>query len=592
MESAGNEAHVFRYNPCVTNALTETTRPGESIGKFGLPIAIGFLAAALAVFLLGGIRIDPSSTLWLNHGDIAQHYLGWHFFRGEPWALPLGSNPRYGLDMGSSIVFTDSIPLLATFFKTIRAFLPAHFQYAGGWMVFCFVAQGLCALLLLRRFATNPLTLFAGSVLFVLSPAMAARTGGHFALVAQWMILLALWLYFSPDSLTRRRWYWRALLVLAAVIHGYLLYFVFAIWLANVLRDRPTRNRQIAFAAFEAILTLALLVCVMWLAGWFEVPLDAAMSGGHYGKYAANLMALVNPPRGSLFLPTQHEAATATGIESTHYLGVGVLALCVFATVYIVRGNPLRSILARHMYLALACLAFSALAFSHNAYWGETLVTSFPLPEILRTNLEFVRGSGRLLWFAHYLLILMAIVFTVRLLPPKLSPFVLAIALLLQVVDLAPYYRAYAIGLKQAAEAATHAESETMTSPFWTVAASKYTEVDFFPIVHAPQGYERIALWAGDNHIAINAAYFARISEPRALANNPRIEQELTVGGRRAKTLYVLQRKSDLSRLALLPQDGVGEVDGYTLVAPDWFKRENNALERSGLQPFGSKSAN
>ncbi len=583
---------MFRYNPCMTNTLTEATRPSKSIGKLGLPISIGLLAGAFAVFLLGGIRIDPSSTLWLNHGDIAQHYLGWHFFRGEPWALPLGSNPRYGLDMGSSIVFTDSIPLLAIFFKTIRAFLPAHFQYAGGWMVFCFVAQGLCALLLLRRFTANPLTLFAGSVLFVLSPALVARTSGHFALVAQWTILLSLWLYFSPDSLGRRRWYWRALLVFAAVIHGYLLYFVFAIWLANVLRDRPTDTRQIASAAFDAVVSLTLLVCAMWLAGWFVMPLDASVSGGHYGKYAANLMALVNPPWGSPFLPTHREAATATGMESTHYLGVGVLALCVFATVYIVRGIPLRSILARHKYLVFACLAFSALAFSHNAYWGETLVASFPLPEMLRINLEFVRGSGRLLWFAHYLFILMAIVFTVRLLPPRLSPFVLAIALLLQVVDLAPYYRAYASGLKQAAEAATNAESGTMASPFWNVAASKYSEVDFFPIVHAPQGYERIALWAGDSHIAINAAYFARISGPRALANNPRIEKELTVGGRRANTLYVLQRNSDPSRLVLLSQDGVGEVDGYTLVAPDWFKHESNALEISGLQPFGPKPAN
>ena len=95
------------------------------------PSAIDVFAAASLVLLatyfafamLGALRLDPTSTLWLDQGDIAQHYLGWHFFRGEPWMLPLGANPRYDLDMGSSIVFTDSIPLLALFFKAIRAIL-------------------------------------------------------------------------------------------------------------------------------------------------------------------------------------------------------------------------------------------------------------------------------------------------------------------------------------------------------------------------------------------------------------------------------------------------------------------------------------
>ena len=110
------------------------------------------IGAYFAFLMLGALRIDPTSTLWLDQGDIAQHFLGWHFFRGEPWMLPPGASPRYGLDMGSSIVFTDSIPLLAFAFKAIRAVLPSHFQYAGLWMLFCFIAQGLCALLLIRRF--------------------------------------------------------------------------------------------------------------------------------------------------------------------------------------------------------------------------------------------------------------------------------------------------------------------------------------------------------------------------------------------------------------------------------------------------------
>lgn len=56
-------------------------------------------------------------------GDPATHWLGWQFFRNSPllqW--PLGANPDYGMEIGSSIIFSDSIPLLAFIFKPLGAF--------------------------------------------------------------------------------------------------------------------------------------------------------------------------------------------------------------------------------------------------------------------------------------------------------------------------------------------------------------------------------------------------------------------------------------------------------------------------------------
>ena len=230
------------------------------------------MGAWLACTLLGAVRIDPTSTLWLDESDIAQHYLGWHFFRGEPWMLPLGANPRYGLDMGSSIAFTDSIPLLAVAFKAVRAMLPAHFQYAGLWMAFCFIAQGLSALLLLRRFTRNPTVLVLGATMFILSPVLVSRTLGHFALVGQWTLLLALWLYFVPNSSTDRAWTWRLLIAATALIHGYLLYFVLALWGTTMLRNRGEARFRYWRSIGNFVVTALVLACVLWLGGWFEVP--------------------------------------------------------------------------------------------------------------------------------------------------------------------------------------------------------------------------------------------------------------------------------------------------------------------------------
>jgi hypothetical protein len=86
-----------------------------------------------------------------------------------------------------------------------------------------------------------------------------------------------------------------------------------------------------------------------------------------------------------------------------------------------------------------------------------------------------------------------------------------------------------------------------------------------------PPRYEPIALWAGDHHIAINAAYFGRISVSHAFTRNPTLIGELTTGTRRTHTLYIIQNEQDLDRLVLQENDGVGVVDGYRIVAPAWF---------------------
>ena len=220
----------------------------------------------------------------------------------------------------------------------------------------------------------------------------------------------------------------------------------------------------------------------------------------------------------------------------------------------------------------MTTVAFALLAFSHNLYWGATLVYHFPLAEKVQTNLELIRGSGRLLWLAHYLIILAAIVIAVRRLPTPAAAFLLSIAVSLQAYDLFPSYRNLSQSLALAAQNATDRAQSTTKSPFWGAAATRYREVNFFPITHSPPRYEQVALWAEDHHIAINAASFGRVSVERAFSSGSKLETELTTGTRRTNTLYVIQNRADVDRLVLLPDDGVGEIDGYWVVAPDWFK--------------------
>ena len=105
----------------------------------GVTIAtIASILIGLGSFFLvvGPLALNPNNVAWLDGGfDPTQHYLGWVFFRHSPWSIPLGLNPHFGMDISSSIVYSDSIPILAILFKPFAALLPETFQYFGLWLL-------------------------------------------------------------------------------------------------------------------------------------------------------------------------------------------------------------------------------------------------------------------------------------------------------------------------------------------------------------------------------------------------------------------------------------------------------------------------
>jgi len=191
------------------------------------------------VYVTGGRIVNPTSRDWLMVGDSATHYMGWEFFRHTAllqW--PLGLNPKLGLDISSSIAFTDSIPLAAFIFKPFSAWLPATFQYLGLWILVCFVLQVYLAARLLSNFLTDQIQIAFGSVLVALSPVLMYRLVhdgyGHIALVSHFLILGAFNLYFTKES---RTLWWALLFVSTILIQAYFIPMVAAIWLAKIFHQ-------------------------------------------------------------------------------------------------------------------------------------------------------------------------------------------------------------------------------------------------------------------------------------------------------------------------------------------------------------------
>ena len=224
------------------------------------------IGLSVFVYVTGGRILNPTSRDWLMVGDSATHYMGWEFFRHTSllqW--PLGLNPKLGLDISSSIAFTDSIPLAAFIFKPFNSLLPATFQYLGLWILICFVLQTYLAARLLSHFLTDQIQIALGSVFIALSPVLIYRLVhdgyGHIALVSHFLILGALNLYFTKPL---KSLWWALLFTSTILIQAYFIPMVAAIWIAKLVQylrhDGGSRSVAIKHFAAVAVASISTLI--------------------------------------------------------------------------------------------------------------------------------------------------------------------------------------------------------------------------------------------------------------------------------------------------------------------------------------------
>lgn len=109
-----------------------------------LVCTISALLGAVVFICLYGVKIlNPTYVEWLYNGrDLMQHYLGWEFFRKSDWMFPIGLTDQLSYPSGTSVIFTDSIPIFAVLFKLFSPIMSEKFQYFGIWGILCFILQG------------------------------------------------------------------------------------------------------------------------------------------------------------------------------------------------------------------------------------------------------------------------------------------------------------------------------------------------------------------------------------------------------------------------------------------------------------------
>ena len=87
------------------------------------------LSIAAFFIITGGKILNPNFIDWLilnkeQISDHEMHLLGWLFFREtDILQFPFLKNTSFGLYTGSSLIYTDSLPIFAILFKFVHPFL-------------------------------------------------------------------------------------------------------------------------------------------------------------------------------------------------------------------------------------------------------------------------------------------------------------------------------------------------------------------------------------------------------------------------------------------------------------------------------------
>ena len=552
----------------------------------------GALLGALVFLILYGVRVlDPTCVDWILNNpspDPAQHYLGWVFYRRSGWHLPyLGANYSAIYPYRTSILYTDSIPLLAVLGKLLGGVLPARFQYLGLWGLFCYAMQGGLAQALIARVggvrpgntAKNWASVLGAGVL-VLFPALNIRMFAHTALAANWLVLLALWLWLCAEQSENRPTaaklclWWGILGLLCAGIHLYYLPMVGMVLVAACVQ-RALEKRGPA-----AVVLPVASFCGAALAELFVLGAFAANFAGYSNGY------LSGADLANLFVP-----GLGASWEQEIYAGLGTTIAVVLALVWLlVQHKQAGAFFRRHknvVIAALVLLVLDAIAAMGNTvtFAGRTLFT-VPIPQALMDFWAMFSSCARLAWLAGMLLAVAACGLVLRFWQGAAAAVLLALCAAAQGfgqrAELAKRFAAYH-------DAAYYENTTQLTDPAWEqlAASGQFTHLAFASFDFEHDEFWDLAAFAADHGWTSNSFYMGHMD-----GNLAAVTLAGEMNALAPDTLYAFVDEDALARnnfaLHYYRLDGVllgsvEPIDGLTEESADTAPAHTMTLEKSSV---------
>lgn len=518
-----------------------------------IPVAIGVV---FFLYIFGYQPLNVYSHEWLGGGDALQNYLGWQLFRQAPWSFPvIGMSPGYGMDVGSAIVFSDSNPLLAVFFKALSPMLPETFQYFGLWLLACCVLQSYFLWKIISLFTDSSAIKFFSVVLMMFNPAWINRIG-HINLMGHFLVIAAIYLVLSNNA-KRSAMKWSVLMMVAFAVHFYLAMMVSMIWGANVFSRLVTRNSSVKIALKESVIVLSLSVLTMYVLGYFTV--GSVAKSGEFGIYHNNLLSFLVSNGWSHFFNVK--AFGSSNFESLNFWGTGVLMLLITGSVGIIKIFKSAKLSAVTLTFWLCLPVFLIIATTNVITFGRYQFV-IELPYQVVNALSVVRASARFFWPVTYCAMVLILAGVLKAFSQRIALTVIALSAVLQVYDTAHGYskdRFYFYNTPPA--------TFTLVNKFWSQDVKDYSAIRYVPFQNKNKPWYQLAFIAEKNKIATDAVYLARFSDVTMGEMNRKILSDLALGEYDPKTVYVI-RDDLVDKVSLRDGDKLFRIDGLNVLAP------------------------
>jgi|TARA_Y100000294_G_scaffold114373_1_gene106056 hypothetical protein len=399
------------------------------------------------VNVVGLENVAFNKTKWLHSLETSTHQIGWYFFKNDIWRFPFGSNPNYGVSIGNCIVFSDSIPFLALFFKLIKPFLSENFQYFSFWYFLCFYFQLFFSFKILKKFTNSDIYSLIGSFFFLVAPIFIYRVTFHAALSGQWILLLTLFLGLNYN-VEEKKMSWFSLIIFSTLINFYFTTMIVTTYSLLRLINLKFEKRSFYKLIRDAAVIAPILLIVLYVVGYFEIRMVDTLSVG-FAYHKLNILSIFDPINSnswSWFLP-DIKLSEGEEIEGFNYLGLGQIIMVTFSAFLFFNKNykdKLLSIKGNRQIKAFIIISlFLTLWALSNKISIGSYTLEVPINKYIFGALSIVKSTGRLFWMVNYLLVILSIIIIFKCFDKKKSFLIVTLLFIIQIVDISAGLKNY-----------------------------------------------------------------------------------------------------------------------------------------------------
>ena len=542
------------------------------------------------VYFTGGSPINFLNNEWLSPGDSGWHWINWLFFRETSiFQFPIFENYNYGMELSSSIAINDSLPIMALIFKPLSFILPFDFQYFGLWILICFILQGQLGLILLRKVTNNEFLSLLGACFFILAPPFLWRLWGHYSLMAHWLIILGIIIFYSSNFNLRN---WILLLILTALVNAYILAIILSIFILDLIyrtRIEGFRSKDSFLIFFKAF---SLLILSLYVFGYFSN--GASIGSGGYSLYRANLNTFFNDNDfWSYILPDI--GSIPNDYEGFAFLGVGIIVL-LFISLYEVFKNKLLLNMIfskKNIYLLSLSILLFLFAITNKITLGTLVLFEFDLPEFFKIFTRPLRSSGRMVWLLFYLIYCAIFFILANSKHLQSYKYLLPILLVIQIFDtgaaasnfrfkmsdtraynLKPYINSNDPKNIAIVKTLNSFWDSPLVSPEWIKIKDNYKKIIYVYPRNRPENAYPLVYFAAKNKLATNFGYFSRYKGSKKDEIYSKIDETINKKNYDADSIYVFDKSVEDKWNQIVDEcsaiDLCKNIDGYMVFAKDF----------------------